>query len=361
MIDNKIRNIIVDAGKNTIKVGEITSNGEITYLSSFPSKIKKVMNTIVDFSDVDDKSFFVEYGNRKYLVGETGTEYDFSRNKKSNHHRICTYTAISNLVENGDTINLIIGSPYNDVTNKSKEIKDFYKSSGRITITTNGETKTFSIFDVFVYSEGLATVQRMGHKLTNSVDIGGQTVNNYELSGKNAIFKGADYDFGINNLYSKIETQVQTFLGAGYNLSEKDILSIIETGGAFEGLSIEQSEELNTIITIFVEDLVQSILKYNNKIYSSKVIFTGGGSIILKKYILNELVNNLDVPKANLVFAQSVYDNIFSYAFAFLKDVSPDMEQYRQRGAYLFNNIKTQLEHPQNNKIKNSKTKVTNP
>ena len=61
--------VVVDSGKNSIKVFTFSSDYELLDISIFPSKSKKKRN----FADIDssgENQFKIEIDNEKYLIGE---------------------------------------------------------------------------------------------------------------------------------------------------------------------------------------------------------------------------------------------------------------------------------------------------
>ena len=77
--------VVVDSGKNSIKVFTFSSDYELLDISIFPSKSKKKRN----FADIDssgENQFKIEIDNEKYLIGEgIPDNYNFETTKNNLH------------------------------------------------------------------------------------------------------------------------------------------------------------------------------------------------------------------------------------------------------------------------------------
>lgn len=350
-MSKKIRYIVVDAGKNTVKFYELFTNGNIKYLGSFPARYKEGSSNVVstDFefdktSNSDDEknisrneTFQIVYNGEHYILGEKGEFYCNFKDKAQPIHRLCAYTAIANLVENGDDVHLIIGSTYNYVEGdtEKKEIKTYYKNTGDIKIRVNNVEKTFKIFDVSLYPEGLALILRMRNKkkaIQIGCDIGGKTSDVYDFSTGVSEYLTSDDKFGINRLYARLESKL-TLFAKNIKPIEQDYIDIIQNKDNLRiSLDDAQIKELDKIIDSFVDKIVNFVFRYYDD-FDSSILFSGGSSVVLKSRLL-KVLTKAGVPEGNILFANSPFDNVFSYGLSFLKEVSAnDKTAYAQAGS----------------------------
>lgn len=337
-----IRYIIVDAGKNTVKFSEILTNGKIKSLGSFPARYSQgtsnVVNTNVDYQEnVETKNFQVVYKGEHFVLGEHGTFYCNFNSKKHPIHRLCAYTAIGNIVDDGDTIHLIIGSTYNYAKSDDdkKELVDFYKDRSDIDIIINRVQKKFKIFDVSVYPEGLALILRMlyrKHDIQVGFDIGGSTIDVYNFESTDSEYLTSDNSYGINVLYKKLARELSLY-ARNIRPTEQDFLDIIKKSSKLSiTLTDEQLNNLNQIVDSFVGNIINlSLQEYTD--YRKCLLYSGGSSIVLKDRIIEGLVK-AGVSRDNILFANSPFDNVFSYGLSFLREeiAKNDMAKYAQIG-----------------------------
>lgn len=345
----KVRYIVVDAGKNTVKFFELLSNGTIKSLNSFPARFKEgssnTIRTSFEFDTTSTKkgasnpilrnrTFQVTYGHDHYVLGEKGEFYCNFNDKTQPIHRLCAYTAIANTVEDGDDVHLIIGSTYNYTADEEdlEKIKDYYMNDGYINITVDNVEKSFNITGVSVYPEGLAYLLRMKYKtkpISIGCDIGGKTSDVYDFSSGASVYCTSDKKFGINTLYRNLESKL-TLYAKNIKPTEQDYIDIIMKKDDLRiPLTDEQLEELNAMIDSFVSKIINFVFKYYED-FDECILFSGGSSIVLKERIINNLTQ-ADIPEENILFAKSPFDNVFSYGLCFLKELHANEKETFKR------------------------------
>lgn len=324
--------IVVDPGKNTVETIAFDREYNVIGKEYFPSKSKMKRN----FYDIDSSSehqYRVEYQGQKYLVGEgILSDYNFETTKNNAHHQICVYTAISNFVENiGEKIYLIVGYPSSDFANveQRNEYVKMLSATGNVEFTLNDEVKNFNIVNVSVKPEGVAMkprVEKIGKQKVRSIDIGGENINYRFYDEKGNTLESLSLDgAGVNHLESFIKTKLRKFI----NVDVIDVDYIDYLGGVRKGeltevknsdlMGYENSREfIEDAVAEFIEMKVLGGLKSkgtNLHLRGDKILFTGGGSVLLRPYLERALVNNRD----SLVFSDTAYwDNCISYA---IKDI----------------------------------------
>lgn len=341
---NKLNNnvdkiIVVDPGKNTTEAFCFSPDYKLLNKMAFPSKSKKKRN----FFDIDSSSenqYKIEYHGEKYIIGEGILgDYNFETTKNNLHHQLCVYTAIASMVDNNDNIHLVVGYPSSDFANQHNR-EDYEKllySSDPITFTVEEVEKTFTIVSLEVKPEGVAMkprVEQVGNRVVKNVDIGGENINYRHYDEKGNTLASLSLDgAGVNHLESFMKTKIRKFL----NIEQVDLDSIDYIAGVKAGKLVElrdgdltsyknSAEFVKDAVLEFVEDKVLGGLKAKGiNLYQrgDKIIFTGGGSVLLKDYLAELLANNSE----NLIFSTTAYwDNCISYTIKDIGDRCKKME-----------------------------------
>lgn len=324
--------IVVDPGKNSVEAIAFDREYNVLGNEYFPSKSKTKRN-FFDIDSSSDHQYRVEYEGQKYLVGEgILSDYNFETTKNNTHHQICVYTAIANFVEKpNEKIYLIVGYPSSDFANvdQRNEYIKMLSANGNISFTLNEEEKTFSIVNVSVKPEGVAMkprVEKIGKQKVRSIDIGGENINYRFYDEKGNTLESLSLDgAGVNHLESFLKTKLRKFINVDLiDVDYIDYLGGVKTCNLKEvqdsdlmGYS-NSHEFMEDAIADFIEQKVLGTLKakdINLRLRGDKILFTGGGSILLRPYLEEALANNKD----NLVFSDTAYwDNCISYA---IKDI----------------------------------------
>lgn len=321
--------VIVDPGKNEVKCFYFDKTYSLEAVYSFPSKSIQKIN----FADIDYSSslqFKVKYNNKKYLVGEgVPSSYNFKTTKNDFHHKLCIYTAIANVIKKkNEKIHLIIGYPSSDYVNESQREKyiQMIKDCSNISIEVDGEDKSFIIEDIVVLAEGIGFAPRVKNpkKHVHIVDIGGQNVNyrEYDLLG-NTINAFSLDKVGTNHLESYIKNELRKFVDAEkYSVEAIDITNCVKERtikeiDSLDGFS-DVSDFMEYATSTFIENkLIPELISKGANLTQTGylIIFTGGGSLLLRPYLESTLEQN-----NNLYFSTTAkWDNCISYA---IKDLA---------------------------------------
>ncbi|MED0951323.1 ParM/StbA family protein [Bacillus mobilis] len=353
MTKNCDRMIIVDPGKNAVKVFSLKASGELEKVFSFPSKTEAKRN----FRSIDGSSalqFKVEIDGKKYIVGEgVKRTYNFDVTKNNEHHKLCVLTAIANVVEkDNEKIDLVVGYPSSDHENE-KQRKEFEElivgdKKGEISLHLNDEKKTFTINLINVKPEGMGLYPRMQSKVQKNfhiIDIGGQNVNYREYDAKGNTVNSCSLDkAGINHLEQYIKTELRKVVQADeINVSELDVLQSISDGRIVEITNIDgykdSAEFIEDIVSSFIEIRIIDELSGRGISIEQKghyIIFTGGGSLRLQNYLKDLLPNNT----SNMDFSSTAkWDNCISYSMRHI----PEVEKDKKKMIAMLNKLVTQL------------------
>lgn len=353
-MSNKLNNavhkvVIVDPGKNTVKAFCFSPDYKLLDKVAFPSKSMEKRN----FFDIDSSSenqFKVVFEGKKYVVGEgLLSDFNFETTKNTFHHKLCVYTAIGHLIDNGDIIHLVLGYPSSDFVNieQRAEYVKLISSDDPITVTVNEDAKTFTIASIGVQPEGVAMRPRVmvGQRAVRTIDIGGENINYryYDAKGNTLASQSLD-GVGVNHLEAFMKTKLRKFV----NVTNVNIDCIDFIEGVREGQLIElrdddltnyanSAEFVEDAVLEFIETKILNGLKAKGmNLYQrgDKIIFTGGGSVLLKPYFEKVLTNSLE----NLIFSDTAYwDNCISYA---IKDIGDRAKKASHGKAELMENMK---------------------
>lgn len=197
-------------------------------------------------------------------------EYEREFNKVNKNYLPLLFYAISNATEESD-INLCLLLPIAQMPNKDKFINKLKNNSFNFFI--NGVPKTININKVAVLPEGLVSFYSMQSKDEDTliIDIGSRTVN-YASFVEGKIESNFTEKIGVLDLYSSIKDIENA---KGNDLIEEQIERLIKN----KRIIVESKVYLD-----FLKDILnRTKAKVNIKDY--KVVFVGGGAILLKPYI----------------------------------------------------------------------------
>ncbi|CDM68423.1 Hypothetical protein CM240_1259 [Clostridium bornimense] len=296
--------IAIDTGKHTTKA--ITKiNGEIIKVK-FRTKVKKVNNLGVD---ITPGSFLVKFLGETFLIGDMLSESacNFDITKCNEEHIISIYTAICRIIDKLKIdseipqIYLVVNTPINIYKNKElkNEYKYFIESPDKVlNLLVNSKPYSFKIISVTLCPEAIGPIYSNSsiykEKKVTIIDIG--SLNTTFCTYKKLIpmlDSMVIANSGVNILRAKIsEKLTSTF---GIMISDDDVEQILKDGHLkINGQIISQSK---TKIESMLSGHVSSIINYGKSrdisYNNTDLIFIGGGSILLKKYILSLYPNAL--------------------------------------------------------------------
>lgn len=173
-----VKAIAIDSGKYATKAAIRKQDGTERDLV-FRTKME--VGTLR--SEAQGNSYIVCYEGKKYLIGEQAETISGKTTKAEEIHRICAYTAISQLAESGDDLIIAIGCPLTTYENAvaRKAYKEYMFPSKELTITVNNVTKHYNIKTVIVMPESSGVIYQDEAKYKDAtvgvIDIGGLNVN----------------------------------------------------------------------------------------------------------------------------------------------------------------------------------------
>lgn len=306
------RYLSVDSGKFNTKISVLKKAGIVD--TSFATKVDEVS----ELEGPEEGTYIVEIEGHYYRVGDNAIQTaPKDTSKKSDFHRIATWTAVALNCDSGDVINIAIGCPLSlyEVPAQRAKYKEYMLPTGDITVklrTTEGiQTKTFSFGKRGIFPEGSGVVyldlSKYAKKMIGIVDIGGLNMNA-------ALYDDLKLQHGIivtRELGGRVLIDGLTdALNAEYNASitPKLVESKIFDQNKNQRFIVSQDdprkskEESPAFIHTYIKNHIQSI--YNNVKEAGidplnvELYFIGGTSDLLKEEISEVFIepNFVDSP-----------------------------------------------------------------
>lgn len=272
---------VLDLGNNNIK-GSTDTTGPITFRS----------NLSRDYEAYPDGFNYVLLDGQ-YTYFEKGTfSKEYIKTNKDYKAQLLYGIAKLNDEDLVET-NLTLLLPISEMEHKKKYEDELKNKQFKFTVkTTKKKDMTVNIKDVFVVPEGYASYFTLDDKTKASnvlvIDIGGRTTNVVAMDyGKPQILN--TYKIGILDFYSKMK-----ILNEDKQYRLEDIEKAIQRGD----IKVSQKD-----LAAFTNDVINEIsIAVNINHYN--VRFTGGGSVVLKDIITNNL------PKQCSILENPLYTNV---------------------------------------------------
>lgn len=285
-IDNEISILGLDIGNCTLKGStDVLINSKITAIEPL-TKSNKLF--------IDENVYYLGHGN-----------YDTTYRKVKKQHYINMMYGLLGLSTN--TVHNVIGLglPLSQFKSDRQELINLVLKNREKIIQINGEEKPIIIDDVFVYPEGLVTLQEGEEAII--IDIGGLTTDVamtiYER-GIRRIIKPVSIPTGTINLYNDFINKINSEYSL--NLSLDDGERILEKGLAIKGHKVNIDFALETY-SDYVEHLISKLqLNYNLEI--NNISLTGGGATLLYNQLKNRLGDGVALQE------DSIYANARNFA-----------------------------------------------
>lgn len=231
-----------------------------------------------------NNTYSLTLNNQHYLIGDSANNIDISLNKSTSQlHHLTTLTALS----------LFNQSPYNLVTNiplnlYNKENKESLES--HLTTTTqlilNNTPHTITINKTIVFPQSFPILYTAKYPSYIAIlDIGGLTSQGVISKNLN-IIPSTIFTTNLGTL--TLQNNIIKTLNSIYNLSIQpyEIESIIQSGLPSHPDSLKI---ISSICTQHVEQIIQHIKLTGWNIESTPILLTGGGSLLLQKYLTQKL------------------------------------------------------------------------
>lgn len=319
--------IAIDTGKDSTKY--VYKNEGTLQRGVFRTKVQKIENCGVE---TEKNTFLVNFNNQQYLIGDMVSEskVSFDLSKKSIEHKLCIYIAIAKALENrgNHKIKIAIGAPLSIYKNASlkEDYKNYIMDKGNIDIGINGQNIKFELVDVLILPESIGPIYSNLNSNSNA--------NSNQLRGRVSVIDIGGLNTNIcrfNNLVPDISSMIVCNKGAnilkskiadalsekyGIILYSEDVEQILQDNNILYLKGKPQADSKDLIKELMKEhlnDIVNFAKKNELDIFNSngKVVFSGGGSMLLKE-IIQEIFS----------YSQIATEAQFSNVLAFYKVLS---------------------------------------
>ena len=296
---SKVHKVFVDCGNSSTKAQCILPNGEIvrviipTLASKGSDKVGQVGYVIEDF---EGESYVVGDENKTVNTNVMLSKMDLA-------HKLSTLTAIHQLVDNGAVVELSVGLPIHTYYNAEhrKEYIEFYSQHENLTLTINGIEKSFSLAKVKAKPESVGHVFNFPTEgLIGVIDIGYTTIDG-------AVFKDCsplvDTVFSLIDGANPFKTVVRDSLNKELLLNIQPYqLDEILSKGLYGSKSQQADEIISKCKKEYLKKIVNEMLKHGWEIQTLPIVFTGGGSLLLK-----DMIEQIDT---FIVSDNCIFDNL---------------------------------------------------
>jgi hypothetical protein len=267
---------VIDLGYYTTKIFQ---QSPTTKLISFRSKIQKSKLPIKYHN-----THHITLDNTDYIIGNSAETIDINLDKShSTLHLLTTLTGLGLL--NSGTYNLIANIPLNYFNKTNKQSLENHLTISK-TFILNNITTSITIQKCIVFPQTLSVLYvNKTPSLIGIIDIGGLTCQSCICENLNIIQSTiSSTNLGTLILFDKIKKQLNSI----YNLDLKDY----EIDNIFHNGLLSKPESLKIIESIciqHVEQIIKSLKLSGWNIESIPILLTGGGSLLLEKYLYKVL------------------------------------------------------------------------
>lgn len=269
--------ISVDVGFNStkIKAGEDFLN--------FLSTIKEKNN------ELEVSKHTLKFEDKEYLIGLSDGTFstDNNRSKDPIFKLLLLYSIGKSITGSIDeNVRVVTGLPMQFFKHyKTNLTNEFVNKTFNVII--DGVKKSFTITQMVIFpqSAGIFLIDKdIIKRDTIVIDIGGGTVDASYFNG-GQWKDGKTYSLGVNSMYDEL-LQELTKYGVNYTNRFK-AKEIIEAGTIFvDGEEIDVTKEIEKIFKKRTKEVITAVKGGFQEAYKySKIIFIGGGSKLLEKYI----------------------------------------------------------------------------
>ncbi|MDF2879577.1 MAG: hypothetical protein K0R54_134 [Clostridiaceae bacterium] len=301
------RAVAIDSGKFATKAITKDSAGNIVQLY-FRTKMDDTNEKLT----TSKESYVVEFQGKRVLIGKQAEAIDYDKDKTKILHKIAIFTAISQLVDDGDTVKIAVGCPMDLFNNfdERQSFSNFLTEDKKVNLIVNNKPFSFTLEEAKIFPESSGIILRKfdyyKDRLIGVVDIGGLNVNAC-VYDRGDILKNTCFTLnrGGNVLLNDLRLHLNQEFKS--NLQEWQMETVIK-----DGFIRKNPEESKKVISKFLQDYVDEIMKEAKKrnwdIDNMDFIFIGGSSLLLNEEI------KIAVPHAE-ISKNAIWDNVEGFGF----------------------------------------------
>lgn len=262
----------------------------------FESKVSRVGNIL-------SNKYEIVLNDELYYLGEGSYDTEYRKIKKDSYLKLLF--GILALGSKEPEVQLVLGLPLSQYKADKQKLIEMIMSNCYMFGSINGTEANYIVTDVEIYPEGIAAIPSDYEGIV--VDIGGRTTDcclTYIENGRRKIENPISLPTGTIKLYSELINRINSKFSL--DLEINNAKRIIKNGLNIYG----KKQDTAFIINIF-KDYLEELIRQINVAYSinsNNICFTGGGSLELRKPILNRI--NHAIISDNAVFdnAKGLYE-----------------------------------------------------
>ena len=258
---------------------------------------------------------FLKYHGSYYTLSNQRIPY--LRDKTSdNRFYILTLFAIGIKIEESGLytdelihIKLLVGLPPAHYGAQYERFQEYFTNGGIVEFEFRNKKFTICIDEVSAYPQAYAAAVTMYSQIRSYlkavvIDIGGFTVDYLIIKNGDADLSACDsLECGVITLYNQVIARVNS--AKDMLLDDTDIDAILK--GEADHLREDVKTIVNSTAQIFISDLVGKLRERAIDLRTSKAVFVGGGSILLRKQI--EMSDKITSP----IFIDNISANAKGY------------------------------------------------
>lgn len=279
-----LRLVKVDPGMYGVKAG---CDGERFYVKSLVDSIDNVATS---------NGYRVKVFGNDYIVGNDSIAFDFNVDKHKLPTKILTNLAVSQLVEDGDEVNLVIGMPVEHWLDRERREKyeKFIASSTQMSIVNNDKTSPFkfTIKHVTAVPETIGHIAR--HKKYKKMTVGVIDCGGGNIQG--AIYKNSipirESCFTLNEGGYFYLNSIKIAINAKFGLNYQDyqIEELVQNGTRHEKKAAIMAE-VKRVTKLHFMKVIRECRARNWNLDDMEIIVVGGAAQLFKEIIVELLPN----------------------------------------------------------------------
>lgn len=255
----------------------------------FRSKMDYASNNIINTANTS----LICFDSQEYIIGDGADKYTLEYNKTNNIlNKLCTYYSLTKFVPEGrdrEEYKIVVALPLNVYTSLKSQFEAYLKTKDYIAFTIDGCKKYIHVVDCKTFPEGPAALyannpQQYKSGIVGILDIGSLTINGCIMSNLNMVRESIfTINSGLIILFNKLKKELNNkFL---LNLRDYEMPGIIKNGLKLGGQTKEIRNIIDLVITEHIQEVILEMRKNNWPVESCQLLLTGGGSMLLEKYL----------------------------------------------------------------------------
>ena len=281
--------VSIDCGKADTKVCVLNEDGSVTKVL-VPTRVSELtgMEEVRNFTE--ENAFLVRFEDQGYAVGSLNAGMIREDSKKSFVHKVISLALLGMQVEEGDSVNVVIGCPFDIYRQKEKreEYGEYILPKGKVVIEVNGLKRRFSIEKRLVLPEGYGAFvecpELFPKKMVGVIDIGGFNVNGcYFVDGKLDERASMTCQFGKDYLIQSLKEPL-AMMAAEASFTDSEVELLLSEGVVPQ--AEERSKEVfSEMIGRYLDRIMFGCKRAGWNVEFCELVFIGGTSLLLEGYI----------------------------------------------------------------------------